>query len=627
MEIGDLTAVEHDLLEHVAAGTVLTCSTLDPDELRYSNVALHQVRAEVIREILAGGLGEWRDPRGVRIAGARITGALDLDHVEAHVGLSLSGCWVDEMITAYDALLPWINLSGSTIPAMHADGVRITRNLFIRDGFTIDCDDPTGAIRLLGGEIGGVLDGRGAVITNASGPAVHGDRMQVNGNAFLNLGFSATAGGTLGAVRLLGARIGGDLDCGGATLAGGGGPGLNADGLDVGGSIFLNLGFSSTGSGELGAVRLLGVKVEGDVDANGARLTNPDGPALMADGLTVGDNVFLRHGFTASAATGEFAAVRIIGAQIAGGLECGGATLVNTGAPALDAERASVGGNVLLGDGFNARSSGHQGTLRLNSMRIGGNLEMFDGRARNDEGPAIDLRSTTAIGVLVPDSTMCDGGGEDPSTWSSGGLVELDGFTYTTISPLGATPGRWLNWIRHRTLSYAAQPYQQLAALHRGAGHDSEARRVLIAQQQDALRRGAITGYWPRLRHRLSGAILGYGHRTWRALAMLAFVVALGSSLGVIAGHIEVSPGRYVTVHTEASGSPGTPCSIVEQIGVGLDRGLPVINVAVRERCDLDTSTTAGQVITAVGWLLQGASWVLATLVVAGYTGLVRRSA
>jgi hypothetical protein len=60
-------------------------------------------------------------------------------------------------------------------------------------------------------------------------------------------------------------------------------------------------------------------------------------------------------------------------------------------------------------------------------------------------------------------------------------------------------------------------------------------------------------------------------------------------------------------------------------VGLGLDRGLPLGPTGLRARCDLDTSSTAGQVFTVVLWVVQAAVWGLATLALAGYTGLIRK--
>jgi hypothetical protein len=54
---------------------------------------------------------------------------------------------------------------------------------------------------------------------------------------------------------------------------------------------------------------------------------------------------------------------------------------------------------------------------------------------------------------------------------------------------------------------------------------------------------------------------------------------------------------------------------------------LPLGPTGLRSRCDLDTGTAAGQVFTVLLWVVQAAVWGLATLALAGYTGLIRKTA
>jgi hypothetical protein len=123
----------------------------------------------------------------------------------------------------------------------------------------------------------------------------------------------------------------------------------------------------------------------------------------------------------------------------------------------------------------------------------------------------------------------------------------------------------------------------------------------------------------------LKGSAVGYGYQSWRALVGLVVVMFLTIGLGLAAGHIPAGTGQFEAAHTAATGRPGTACSIVEQVGLGLDLGLPAINTGLNNQCALDSTSTAGQILTGVGWLLQALGWALATLVVAGYTGLIRR--
>ena len=55
--------------------------------------------------------------------------------------------------------------------------------------------------------------------------------------------------------------------------------------------MFLRGGFTATGAGEDGAVRLAGAHIGGSLDCDGASLRNDSGPALLADGLQVGQDM------------------------------------------------------------------------------------------------------------------------------------------------------------------------------------------------------------------------------------------------------------------------------------------------------------------------------------------------
>jgi len=108
---------------------------------------------------------------------------------------------------------------------------------------------------------GGQLDCRGGTFLNTDGPALAADGLTTTSIAYLGGDFTGHA--ELGAVRLLDASIGGELDCRGGTFTNAKGPALYADGLTTTSSV--DLGGDFTGHGELGAVRLLGASIGGDL--------------------------------------------------------------------------------------------------------------------------------------------------------------------------------------------------------------------------------------------------------------------------------------------------------------------------------------------------------------------------
>ena len=128
-------------------------------------------------------------------------------------------------------------------------------------------------------------------------------------------------------------------------------------------------------------------------------------------------------------------------------------------------------------------------------------------------------------------------------------------------------------------------------------------------------------------RHRLWGVLAGFGYRAGRAAAALLVVLLLAAAIGVVAGHTPTYDGRFAALHTTRAEHPFTPCSTLELVGLGIDRGLPLAGTGIRDRCDLDTGSAVGQVFTAAIWFLQALVWALVTLVVAGYTGLIRKIA
>jgi hypothetical protein len=261
-------------------------------------------------------------PKGIRIRGARIEGPLDFEGATLLHRLSLIRCAIPEGILLTDARARRIDLSGSYIWGLHADGLAVEGDLVLSG---LIC---AGEVRLLRARIQGVLICTGARLENPNGDALSADRMTVVGSVFLDRGFHAT-----GAVRLLGARIQGQLSCRGARLENPNGDALNADRMTVVGSVFLDRGFHATG-----AVRLLGARIQGQLSCRGARLENPNGDALSADGMTVEESVFLDRGFHATGA------VRLLGARIRGALVCTEARFENPNGIALNLEHARLGG-------------------------------------------------------------------------------------------------------------------------------------------------------------------------------------------------------------------------------------------------------------------------------------------
>jgi hypothetical protein len=564
--LGDLTSRERELIDVAAWGDVLVCSRFSIEQLSATNDPEHIIRAELLRELLLKRCDKPLDPRGVRLRGARVTGTLDLSHVKAAVGMELRGCRFDHPVLLEGAHLPWLTLTGSCVPILDGDGLQVDGDMLLEEVRATGHGE-RGLVRLVGAHIAGQLVLSGAELTNDTGPALVGDGLQADGGLFLR-DFQATGYGEDGTVRLIGARIAGQLMLDGGKLVNEAGPALVGDGLQINVGLFMSEGFQATGRGEFGAVRLPRAHITGEVTLMGAEMTNEAGPALLSDGLQV---------------DGSF-----------------------------------------LGQGLRATGRGNRAAVRLLGVHITRRLSLMNAELTNDDGFILDLEDTEAKQILLPAEVVCPQRVEGRSTCdATARRVDLSGFVYTSWEDIHWT--RWLHLIARHTNGYQPQPYQQLAAVRRAAGHDADARKILIAQQQDLRERGDLGGWLTRTVHHAWGALGGYGYRTGRIAFALLIVLLATAGLGIAAGHIPTSPGRYVAMHTAQADDPYGPCSLTEQIGVGIDRGLPLGTTGIRNRCDFDTASRRGQAVTWATWGLQFFVWALATLFLAGYVGLIRK--
>jgi hypothetical protein len=733
--LGDLTCRERELVEAVNAGHVLECSQLSTEQLSATGDCKHIIRAELLRELLLTRCGKPLDPRGVRVRGARITGVLDLTHVQAAVGIELGSCSFDHPLLMQDAHLPWLVLNGSCVPALDGDALQVDSSLFLTEGFRVTGHSELGVVRLRGARITGLLDLRGAELSNDAGPALDGSGIQVDGGVFLSEGFRATGHGQDGAVRLTGARITGPLSLRNAELSNESGPALVGYRLQVEGSLYLDKGFRAAGCSERGTVHLRRAHIAGELSMRDAELSNKAGPALTGDWLQVDGGLFLDDGFRASGhsergsvrlpgahITGELSissaelindagaalhgdglhvngdlllrrlkavghgepgavrlrlahitgglslsgaeltnvagralqaawlqvdggmyldmdlnerfratahdkrgAVRLRGARITGQLSMRGAELSNETGPALNANGLQVDGDLFLTEGFRAAGHGEHGAVRLRGARITGELSLQGAELSNRVGLVLDLEDVETKKIFLPPKIACRHGQTGQSICDAAACrVNLSGFVYTSLD--GSHWNQWLHIIARHTSGYRPQPYQQLAAVRRAAGHDTDARTILIAQQRDLRQRGELGGWPINTVHSAWGVLGGYGYRTGRIAVALLIVLLTAAGLGILAGHIPTGSGRYVAMHTAQANDPHTPCSLTEQIGVGIDHGLPLGTTGIRDRCDFDTTSRPGQAIIAATWGLQTLVWALATLVVAGYSGLIRKA-
>jgi hypothetical protein len=401
---------------------------------------------------------------------------------------------------------------------------------------------------------------------------------------------------------------------------------LAAEGLRTDGHLSLE-NVTMRGTDENGTVQLLGAHIGGQLNLNGSEITNDTGPALHADGLHADGDLFLRNAIMRGAS--EYGTVRLLGAHIGGQLSLNGSEFTNDTGPVLAADGLRTDDALFLRNAI-MRGTGDYGTVRLPSVHIGGPADLTGTQLSNVSGPLLWLtEAQVGSALFLPASVVCPTASSETTQRDCADRerqITVRGLVFASLGEM--TWRQWLHLLVHHTPDYSPQPYQQLAAVERAAGHDNNARHILITQQEDLRRRtpealGSRIGRW---RHRLWGWLGRYGYRAHRLVIALAVVLAFAAGLGYTAGQVSTRPGHHAAERVPSlTVIPGTPCSTAELIGLGIDRGLPLGTTGLRARCDLDTGTRWGQAFTYAIWALQALVWALATLTIAAYTGLVRK--
>lgn len=191
-----------------------------------------------------------------------------------------------------------------------------------------------------------------------------------------------------------------------------------------------------------------------------------------------------------------------------------------------------------------------------------------------------------------------------------------------------------LSYLRHPGKAgspgrFATQPYEQLASVYQQAGQNSEAHEVVLERRRDVRRYGNLTGYRKALNLLLDKTIQ-YGYQTWRAVLMIAVVYAVAVAVFLVAQH---HAGLIVPLMETSSGKPAPPVTQCTSsypcfypAGYAIDTVIPIINVHQATYWGPNGQASWGHALTVFTWVCTALGWALATLTVAGYTGLVRNT-
>lgn len=553
--------------------------------------------------------------RAVWLAGARVTGVLDLEAAHLTRPLHLEDCYFEapQPVLLNDARAFTVQLPGCHVHGFQANCMRTQGDVCLGNGFTSH-----GEVQVCGARILGALDCDGGVFRNARGTAVDASGLVADGGLWFE-GARVT-----GQVDLITAQVGGQLNCTNATFdnrdAASGTAALRAYGIVVADSVFLRSQGDDGQFAAYGEVVLRNAQIGGDLDCTGGLFSNPEGRAVDAYGMVCTGTMLCRDRFKA---LGE---VMMRGARVGGDLECRAGTFHNDTKDrlALDGQRVVVDGTVYLRKDFKAH-----GEISFANARIGGELNCKGGEFRCAPPGRYALRLLGADitrrvrflpvrldGIVDLRMTKVGGWQDAAGSWGAHGRVKLNGFTYTSIHAADRSMPvrRRLDWLARDEDGFAPQPYRQLADVYQREGNERDARRIRVAAQLRRRDRPRdVFGWvqWP-LRTAWTGALwatMGFGYWPWRILLPIGGLYSFGWWWFARAeSHGQILRSRTVGGDLDFSSARYTADLLIPGAGLGERTRFYAIG---------DTATCAS-VYTLAGW-------ALAAMLIAGLTGVFKR--
>lgn len=349
-----------------------------------------------------------------------------------------------------------------------------------------------------------------------------------------------------------------------------------------------------------GPVRLGGTQIAGALFLDHAEVTGDDSglPALGLNQLSVDDDLCAR-GLKARGM------IRLDGARVTGSVDLEDADLAHPGANVVQAETMEVGANIV------ARRLRAQGRIDLRGARVPGRIDLLDCTLSNPGGTALRASSCVIGELWLRRGAPIEGmlnlrateiGQLNLSPEKLPDQVRLLDLTYTFLTPHAPAESRLPMLDRDDSFTpFDPHAYEQLTAAYRRTGDDTSARLVQLAKQR---RHRRTLPWYGRLWGHVQDTTVGYGFRPLRAGGWLLSLLAIGSITFALHHPAPLKPAE----------SPD-----FNPVFYTLDLLLPVISFG-QEGAFKPTG-----VYQTLSYVLIVTGWILATTVVTGITRTVSR--
>ncbi|MGV0872752.1 hypothetical protein [Mycolicibacterium sp. XJ879] len=593
-----------------------------------------------------------RERIALNLDSAEVKGELLLnDGFEAHGEVLILAAHIGGQLNLNNAAI--YNAGADTLSF---DSAEITGGILARRGFKSD-----GKVRGPEARVGGLFDLSAATLRNTGDDALHIDRISIAGGLVLADGFAAE-----GCVHAVDARIGGSLNLSTATLLNPDGDAINVDGAEIARNLYLRNGFEAAGT-----VRANGAKIGGDLELRGATLRNCGREALKLDGIAIAGDLMAG----AAGARGVFRAcgtVCILGATIGGEVNLTRSIVRRKNDDVDDPRREVHGPGACFDRHFGcARSTAWSCSAKRSHVELA-NIKADDSASdsNNSDHPhvhvgAVCIKSASMRGLVLRSPIHIEGldlrravigdletGEELPAPLTATGwrVADIQG-------PVRGSTGAARRWLKsHPNKKKPAQPWWALAEVYERNGDPAAGRRLRFFAANKVTRQSPTPTKVPRLMY---GALVGHGYYPIAALAWLIIVLAV-SSLTVFNIEDRIVPANYERARAAVlRGICGENSSITGEPGrlgcaATVSASMGNFSVTANSPCEAYPgypcwhwlSFTLNSVVPAwgtpnadwiirtdgplwlTGWLflLKFFAWSLLALLLAGVTGLLRRT-
>lgn len=513
--------------------------------------------------------------------------------------------------------------------ALDASGSRLSGDIVIRNSSIFGSDSSVGSCQFVNSTIGGSMKIDESSFVNQSGPAFNASSATIAGDVLFRHPGKAERGdcrilgnSQVGTLQFVTAKVLGQMDFSNAHVHSGSGCAINARGVTVQEDLFIKPGFSASGSGERGVVRLRQAEIGGRLSIVDAHITafassQDRSPAVQAADVSTGRS--LRIEGCHLTGVGLDGCIRLTGARILGDVRIKDGSLINLTGPLLSANNAAIAGTLAITP-TEFKHQGKTGIVRVRDSKSHGlqvrldllGISMLDVQRKGRRQAPGPTRSST----------------DDSPNWLVDGLdlatypkIQRDAKKESTLNTSDAKAA-WAAMLRHNVVEYSAQPYRMLSQLARELGDDAFAKLTLMAQQRDQIEHKRLAGKELWLA-RLRGSLVGYGYQPWRVMGILAVFMLFGFVLFGAIPEMQLVSGAQESL---LSSRRGGACDLTTRLGMTFELTLPPARASSLQSCTINRDLPYGQLLTVASWLLQAVGWASLTLFVAAFTNIVRKA-